>query len=95
MNVCLSTTKTLRGATVGMFVHVTFNVDIWEKIPNNFNKKIKVLQCGTFMNVCLSTTKTLRGATVGMLVHITFNVDTWEKIPINLNEKIQSIRFVF
>ena len=39
MNVCLSTTKTLRGATVGMFVHVTFNVDIWEKIPNNFNEK--------------------------------------------------------
>ena len=39
MNVCLSTTKTLRGATVGMLVHVTFNVDIWEKIPNNFNEK--------------------------------------------------------
>ena len=40
MNVCLSTTKTLRGATVGMLVHVTFNVDIWEKIPDNFNEKI-------------------------------------------------------
>ena len=39
MNVWLSTTKTLRGAIVGMVVHITFNVDICEKIPNNFDEE--------------------------------------------------------
>ena len=39
MNVCLSTTKTLRGATIDMLAHVTFLVGIREKIPKNSNEK--------------------------------------------------------
>ena len=39
MNVYLSTTITLKGATIGMPVHVARYVKIYDKIPNDFEEK--------------------------------------------------------
>ena len=59
MNVWLSTTKTLRGAIVGMVVHITFNVDICKKIANNFDEKnttqmFSILACPTIVRSSIS-----------------------------------------
>ena len=38
MNVCITTTKILRGATVGMLAHITFYVEIKKRIPISFDE---------------------------------------------------------
>ena len=39
MNVCLSITKILKGATMGIPVHVEFYVEIEDRTPNDFDEK--------------------------------------------------------
>ena len=47
MNVYLSTTIILKGATIGMPVHVARYVKIYDKIPNDFEEKKK---CNRFVS---------------------------------------------
>ena len=41
MKVYLFATKILKGATIGMPVHVPFYVEIYDQIPNDFDEKKK------------------------------------------------------